>query len=189
MKSKKSDIIKNCLKKGIPIAAWVGSIVGLTCGCGDKNAEVKTPEPKPAEKMPVPEIPIPGRLSGAIMPIEKEVKKYTEKLAFNDRDFTKNFSKLSAAGEKKLNSFAENISREYANFFSLNNVIELEFIWGKAGESDANKRKKARTVFKRFAYVYTTTAGIALTPQRIVTSMIATTIDKEFNFRADKSRW
>ena len=167
MKGKKSDIIKNCLKRGIPTAALVGSMVGMTCGCGDDNAETK-----PTERR---------------MPVVKEVKK----LAFDDSDFTKNFSELSASGEKKLNSFAENISREYAeNLYSLRMDIELKFTWGKAGESDANKRKKARTVLEVFRPSdRKRTAGIRITPALLLGGKIADTINKEFNFRADKSRW
>ena len=186
MKGKKSDIIKNCLKRGIPTAALVGSMVGMTCGCGDDNAETKPTAPagKRAGMVRCGDDNAETKPTERRMPVVKEVKK----LAFDDSDFTKNFSELSASGEKKLNSFAENISREYANFFSLNNVIELEFIWGKAGESDANKRKKARTVFKRFSYVYVSLAGLTLTPRRLVDEKIAETIDKEFSFRADKSK-
>ena len=168
MKGKKSDIIKNCLKRGIPTAALVGSMVGMTCGCGDDNAETK-----PTERR---------------MPVVKEVKK----LAFDDSDFTKNFSKLSASGKKKLNRFVENISRKHAEILYSRgkdgSTLELEFTWGKAGESDANKRKKARTVFKRFSYVYVSLAGKVLTSRRIVDEKIAETIDKEFSFRADKSK-
>ena len=194
MKSKKSDIIKNCLKKGIPTVALVGSIVGLSCGCGDNNAEVKPPAPKPAEKMPDPGMPSVPPVAADNLPVEKEVKKYTEKLAFNDRDFTKNFSKLSASGKKKLNRFVKNISRKHAKILYSRgkdgSSLELEFTWGKAGESDANKRKKARTVLEVFRPSdRKRTAGISITPADLLGGKIANTINKEFNFRADKSRW
>ncbi len=194
MKSKKSDIIKNCLKKGIPTAALVGSIVGLTCGCSDNNAEVKPPEPKPAEKIPTLGMPSTPPVSADNLPVKKEVKKYTEKLAFEDRDFTKNFSKLSASGKKKLNRFVENISRKHAEILysrgKEGSTLELEFTWGKAGESDANKRKKARTVLEVFCPSdRKITAGIRITPALLLGGKIANTINKEFNFRADKSRW
>ena len=194
MKSKKSDIIKNCLKKGSPTAALVGSIVSLTCGCGDNNAEVKPPVPKPAEKMPDPGMPSVPPVVADNLPVKKEVKKYTEKLVFNDRDFTKNFSKLSASGKKKLNRFVKNISRKHAEILYSRgkdgSTLELEFTWGKAGESDANKRKKARTVLEVFwPSDRVIMAGKRITPAFLLGGKIADTINKEFNFRADKSRW
>ena len=172
MKSKKSDIIKNCLKKGILTAALVGSIVSLTCGCGDNNAEVKPPVPKPAEKMPDPGMPSVPPVAADNLPVKKEVKKYTEKLAFNDRDFTKNFSKLSASGKKKLNRFVKNISRKHAKILYSRgkdgSSLELKFTWGKAGESDANKRKKARTVEVFCTSDRVIMAGVRITPALVL---------------------
>lgn len=189
-----ADEIKKCLKSGIPVAALVGSIVSLTCGCGDNNAEVKPPAPKPAEKMPDIGMPSVPPVAADNLPVKKEVKKYTEKLAFNDRDFTKNFSKLSASGKKKLNRFVKNISRKHAEILysrgTDGSTLELEFTWGKAGESDANKRKKARTVLEVFCPSdRVIKPGVRISPAWLLGRKIADTINKEFNFRADKSRW
>ena len=42
MKNKKTDIIKNCLKKGVPVAALSVVVMAACSGCDDNDAPQRT---------------------------------------------------------------------------------------------------------------------------------------------------
>ena len=89
-------------------------------------------------------------------------------------------SKLSTAGEKKLADFM----KELAPSCDFSRSVKIEF-------ADANakrKRTKAKVIFDKFSFVFYTTSGIGLTPERIAAQQIATALDAEFNFRNKSNR-
>ena len=154
----------------------VGVMAACT-GCDDNSGKTENPLPPPPTEEEVKryeKIPIPGRIAAPEKPA------VVKKIEFNDSDFTKDLSKLSTAGEKKLADFMN----ELAQSCDFSRSIKIEF-----ADADAKrKRKKAKVIFDKFSFVFFTTSGIGLTPERMAAQQIATALDAEFNFRNKSNR-
>ena len=104
MKKSIVEEIKKCLKKGMPVAAITMGIMAAGCGCDNSSDNIDKPQPaQPTQPTKKTGDPNEGcRTVGIIAAPEKST---VEKIEFNDSDFTEDLSKLSVAGEKKLEDF------------------------------------------------------------------------------------
>ena len=170
MKSKSSKVnkIKKCLKTGLPVASIAAGIIAVCCGCDNSTCDTDKPQVPPAEKQVSPETSTPP---GGMFETPNAVVKTIE---FNDNDFSWNSTRLSTAGEKKLRAFMEDISKS----FRYPEKIKIDII-----DADGKrKRKKAEMIFKKFSFVFFTTPGIALTPERVAAERIARILNEEYKF-------
>ncbi len=177
MKKSVVDEVKKCLKRGLPVAGIAVGVMAACTGCDDNSGKTENPLPPPPteeEFKRYEKIPIPGRIAAPEKPA------VVKKIEFNDSDFTKDLSKLSTAGEKKLADFMKELAQSY----DFSHSIKIEF----ADANAKSKRKKAKVIFDKFSFVFFTTSGIGLTPERIAAEKIATALNAEFNFRSESSR-
>ena len=178
MKKSVVDEVKKCLKNGVPVAALAFGVMAAGAGCDDNSSKTENPLPPPTteEQFTRDEI---IRLRREMAAPEKPA--VVKKIEFNDSDFTRNLSKLSTAGEKKLAAFMGEVAQSYD--FSYSIKIDI-------ADADAKrKRKKAKVIFDKFSFVFYTTSGIGLTPERIAAQKIATALNAEFDFRNESKRW
>ena len=178
MKKSVVDEVKKCLKRDLPVAGIAVGVMAACAGCDDNSGKTENPLPPPTTeeefKAYITQTP------GMIKPLEKAA--VVEKIEFNDSDFTKDLSILSTAGEKKLADFMKELAQSYD--FWRRRPIKIEI-----ADADAKrKRKKAKVIFDKFSFVFFTTSGIGLTPERMAAQQIATALDAEFNFRNKSNR-
>ena len=174
MQSKKSKVnkIKKCLKNGVPVAVIAVGIMAAGCGCDNSSDNIDKPQPaqptQPTEKTTV----------GIIAAPEKST---VEKIEFNDSDFTEDLSKLSAAGEKKLEDFMAYAEKKYTRRCEVK--IDID-------DTDAKrKRKKAKAVFDKFSFVYHSLSGFTITPRRMMYEQIARDLNAEYKFIGNGRKW
>ncbi|MBO5765655.1 MAG: hypothetical protein J6S24_05180, partial [Lentisphaeria bacterium] len=102
-------------------------------------------------------------------------------LKLDDSDFNKDLTKLSEAGNKKLNDFTRQLA-EKKSMYELegrDKIIAFDF-----SEKDAErKRKKANAVFDKYSSYLCRTAGLVLTKNFIIKFKIASTLAQEFNLK------
>ena len=104
-----------------------------------------------------------------------------KKIEFNDSDFTEDLSKLSAAGEKKLEDFMAYAEKKY------NWRCEVKI---DIADTDAKrKRKKAKAVFDKFSFVYHALCGVTITPRRMMDEQIARDLNAEYKFIGNGRKW
>ena len=182
MQSKKSKVykIKKCLKNGVPVAAIAVGIMAAGCGCDNSSDNIDKPQPaqptQPTEKTVDPNEGC--RTVGRIAAPEKST---VEKIEFNDSDFTEDLSKLSAAGEKKLEDFMAYAEKKY----TWRCEVKIDI-----ADTDAQrKRKKAKAVFDKFSYVYHVLSGAAITPRRMLDNQIARDLNAEYQFIGNGRKW
>ena len=174
MQSKKSKVnkIKKCLKNGVPVAVIAVGIMAAGCGCDNSSDNIDKPQPaqptQPTEKTTV----------GIIAAPEKST---VEKIEFNDSDFTEDLSKLSAAGEKKLEDFMAYAEKKYTRRCE----VKIDI-----ADTDAKrKRKKAKAVFDKFSFVYHVLSGVTITPRSMMYDRIARDLDAEYKFIGNGRKW
>ena len=178
MQSKKSKVnkIKKCLKNGVPVAAIAVGIMAAGCGCDNSSDNIDKPQPaqptQPPEKTVDP---------NEVRPIVGTITATVEKIEFNDSDFTEDLSKLSAAGEKKLEDFMAYAEKKYTWI----GEVKIDI-----ADTDAQrKRKKAKAVFDKFSYVYHVLSGVAITPKRMLDDQIARDLNAEYKFIGNGRKW
>ena len=177
MKSKSSKVnkIKKCLKTGLPIASIAAGVIAVCCGCDNSTCDTDKPQVPPAEKQVSPETSTPP---GGMFEAPNAVVKTIE---FNDNDFSWNSTRLSTAGEKKLEDFMKRLENRYDYSYK----IKIDIV-----ETDAKrKRKKAQVIFDKFSFVFSSLPGIALSTKRIIAERIARCLNEEYNFTGEKRRW
>ena len=170
MKSKNSKVnkLKKCLRTGLPVASIATGIIAVCCGCDNSTCDTDKPQISPAEKQVSPETSPPpgGRF--------ETPNAVVETIEFNDNDFSWNSTRLSTAGEKKLEDFMKRLENRYDYSYK----IKIDIV-----ETDAKrKRKKAQVIFDKFSFVFFTTPGIALTPERVAAERIARILNEEYKF-------
>ena len=171
MQSKKSKVnkIKKCLKNGVPVAVIAVGIMAAGCGCDNSSDNIDKPQPAQPTKPTTVGI------------IEAPEKAAVEKIEFNDSDFTEDLSKLSVAGEKKLEDFMAYAEKKY------NWRCEVKI---DIADTDAKrKRKKAKAVFDKFSFVYHVLSGVTITPRRMMYDRIARDLNAEYKFIGNGRKW
>ena len=137
MNSKKSKVnkIKLCLKKGIPVAVIAAGVVAAANGCEDNSSKQPVSQPKPT---PV-----------SFEACHKVELNVVATLKLDNSHFSKDLTKLSEAGNKKLNDFTmqlaeigETIPRYYIAY-----KIDIDF----SEKSAKRRRKKAQAVFDKYS--------------------------------------
>ena len=158
------DEIKKCLKSGIPVADSAGGISD-----DDDNAFTLS-SAQPYDDV-FPEQPIIQNTNG----ISISIKKF-EKIVFDDNDFNKDLSKISAVGEGKIKYLEE----KYNGFWSCFQVI----IKVEIPEEDAiRKRKKAKAVFNSIVdEPMTVSNGIVPFGRDTIRGEIVWKLNREFKF-------
>ena len=160
------DEIKKCLKSGIPVADSAGGISG-----DDDNAfthEVSLSSAQPYDDV----FPEHTKITNGI---SISIKKF-EKIVFDDNDFNKDLSKISAVGEGKIKYLEE----KYNGFWSCFQVI----IKVEIPEEDAiRKRKKAKAVFNSIVDdPMTVSNGIVPFGRDTIRGEIVWKLNREFKF-------
>ena len=178
MKKSIVEEIKKCLKKGMPVAAITVGIMAAGCGCDNSSDNIDKPQPaqptQPPEKTVDP---------NEVRPIVGTIAATVEKIEFNDSDFTEDLSKLSAAGEKKLEDFMAYAEKKYTWRCECEVKIDI-------ADTDAKrKRKKAKAVFDKFSYVYYVLSGVAISPRRMLDDQIARDLNAEYKFIGNGRKW
>ncbi len=162
-----ADEIKKRLKNGIPVADSAGGISG-----DDDNAY-------PREVIPTTDIlpqddvfPEHTKITNGI---SISIQKF-EKIVFDDNDFNKDLSKISAVGEGKIKCLEE----KYNGFWGLFRVI----IKVEIPEEDAiRKRKKAKAVFNSIVDdTMTVSNGIVPFGRDTIRGEIVWKLNREFKF-------
>ena len=177
MNSKKSKVnkIKLCLKKGIPVAMIAAGVVAAANGCEDNSSK------QPVSQQKSTDIPDKDATSDIICGMFHEELEVIATLKLDDSDFNKDLTKLSEAGNKKLNDFTRQLA-EKKSMYELegrDKIIAFDF-----SETDAErKRKKANAVFDKYSSYLCRTAGLVLTKNFIIKFKIASTLAQEFNLK------
>ena len=150
MNSKKSKVnkIKLCLKKGIPVAVIAAGVVAAANGCEDNSSKQPVSQPKPT--------PVSFE---ACHNVELNV---VATLKLDNSHFSKDLTKLSEAGNKKLNDFTmqlaeigETIPRYYIAY-----KIDIDF----SEKNAKRKRKKVQAVFDKYSSYWCRSAGLPSPP-------------------------
>ena len=178
MNSKKSKVnkIKLCLKKGIPVAMIAAGVVAAANGGEDNSSKQPISQQKSTD---IPDKDATRDIICGMLPVELKV---IATLKLDDSDFNKDLTKLSEAGNKKLNDFTRQLA-EKKSMYELkgrNKIISFDF-----SEKDAEReRKKANAVFDKYSSYLCRTAGDVPTKDFIIKSKIARTLGQKFNFRS-----
>ena len=175
MNSKKSKVnkIKLCLKKGIPVAVIAAGVVAAANGCEDNSSKQPICQQKSTD--------IPDKDAVAFVGMVQAPPIVIATIKLDDSDFNKDLTKLSEAGNKKLNDFTRQLA-EKKSMYELegrDKIIAFDF-----SETDAErKRKKANAVFDKYSSYLCRTAGLVLTKNFIIKFKIASTLAQEFNLK------
>ena len=178
MNSKKSKVnkIKLCLKKGIPVAVIAAGVVAAANGCEDNSKN------QPSDQYKSTGVSAKNATSDIIcgmLPVELKV---IATLKLDDSDFNKDLTKLSEAGNKKLNDFTRQLAEKKSRheLEGRDKIIAFDF-----SEKDAGReRKKANAVFDKYSCYLDITPGIILMPDFAIKRNIARTLAIRFNFRS-----
>ncbi|MBO5645371.1 MAG: hypothetical protein J6S90_08990 [Lentisphaeria bacterium] len=177
MNSKKSKVnkIKLCLKKGIPVAVIAAGVVAAANGCEDNSKN------QPSDQYKSTGVSAKNDPRDIICGKLPEELKVIATLKLDDSDFNKDLTKLSEAGNKKLNDFTRQLA-EKKSMYELegrDKIISFGF-----SEKDAEReRKKANAVFDKYSSYLGRTAGLVLTKDFIIKSEIARTLANRFHFK------
>lgn len=162
-----ADEIKKRLKNGIPVADSAGGISG-----DDDNDFL----PEVSQNITQPQDDVfPEPITKITNGISISIKKF-EKIVFDDNDFNKDLSKISAVGEGKIKYLEE----KYNGFWGLFQVI----IKVEIPEEDAiRKRKKAKAVFNSIVDdPMTVSNGIVPFGRDTIRGEIVWKLNREFKF-------
>ena len=173
MNSKKSKVnkIKLCLKKGIPVAVIAAGVIAAANGCEDNSSKQPVSQQKSTD--------IPDKDAVAIVGMVKAPPIVIATIKLDDSDFNKDLTNLSKAGEKKLNNFINQLSETTPLHVLDYDIIAIDF-----SEKDAGReRKKAKAVFDKYSSFLGRTAGLALTPDFVIKTNIASTLANRFHFK------
>ena len=181
-----ADEIKKCLKSGIPVAGIAVGIIAACSGCDDQSGKVdKTPPLPSAEKQPQGHEIIAPPPGGLIEVADPEKAEVIEKIVFDDKDFNKDLTNISAVGEQKLADFIKYIDEKYS-YYLYRLKVEIP-------EEDAKrKRKKAQAVFDKIEKKdsnYVRMSGVRISPWQVIMRKIVLELNKEFKFTVESNRW
>ena len=181
MNSKKSKVnkIKLCLKKGIPVAVIAAGVVAAANGCEDNSKN------QPSDQYKSTGVSAKNDHRDIICGMLPEELKVIATLKLDDSDFNKDLTKLSEAGNKKLNDFTRQLA-EKKSLYELegrDKIISIDF-----SEKDAEReRKKAQTVFDKYSCYLDITPGFILPLDPVIKARIKTniarTLERNFNLK------
>ena len=154
MNSKKSKVnkIKLCLKKGIPVAMIAAGVVAAANGCEDNSSKQPVSQPVSQPK------PTPVSFD-ACHNVKLDV---VATLKLDNSHFSKDLTKLSEAGNKKLNDFTRQLAKigETIPRYYIAYKIDIDF----SEKNAKRRRKKAQAVFDKYSSYWCRSAGLPSPP-------------------------
>ena len=177
MNSKKSKVnkIKLCLQKGIPVAVIAAGVVAAANGCEDNSSKQPVSQPKPTQPVSQPK-PTPVSFE-ACHKVKLDV---VATLKLDNSHFSKDLTKLSEAGNKKLNDFTRQLAKigETIPRYYIAYKIDIDF----SEKNAKRRRKKAQAVFDKYSSYWCRTAGLPSQPAPLyerIESKIASILHSE----------
>ena len=158
MNSKKSKVnkIKLCLQKGIPVAMIAAGVVAAANGCKDNSS--KQPVSQPGSQPVSQPKPTPVSFE-ACHKVKLDV---VATLKLDNSHFSKDLTKLSEAGNKKLNDFTMQLAKigETIPQYYIAYKIDIDF----SEKNAKRKRKKVQAVFDKYSSYWCRSAGLPSQP-------------------------
>ena len=179
MNSKKSKVnkIKLCLKKGIPVAVIAAGVVAAANGCEDNSS--KQPVSQPVSQ--------PKPTSVSFEDCHNVVLNVVATLKLDNSHFSKDLTKLSEAGNKKLNDFTMQLAEigKTIPWYYITYKIDIDF----SEKNAKRKRKKAQAVFDKYSFhLYSTGGTVGMPgqpapPYERIEEEIASILRQKFNLK------